>query len=101
MGRGERLKLYPDPVRTGPTYNGALDQNRDLFFGEEEQKIHLHSGRGSKGAFKPTSFAREIQRLINRMEVTLVDEGAGKSCLESRILSHHHNLVLFCGFSAG
>ena len=101
MGRGEGLKLYPDPVRAGPTYNGTLDQNRDLFFGEEEQKIHLHSGRGSKGAFKPTSFAREIQRLINRMEVTLVDEGAGESCLESRVLSHHHNLILFCGLAAG
>ena len=101
MGRGEGLKLYPDPVRAGPTDNGALDQNRDRFFGEEEQKIHLHSGRGSKGAFKPTSFAREIQRLINRMEVTLVDEGAGESCLESRVLSHHHNLILFCGLAAG
>ena len=30
MGRGEGLKLYPDPVRAGPTYNGALDQNRGL-----------------------------------------------------------------------
>ena len=35
------------------------------------------------------------------MEVTLVDEGAGKSRLESRILSHHHNVVLFCGLAAG
>jgi len=76
MGRGEGLKLNPDPVRAGPTYNSALDQNRDLCFGEEEQKIHLHSGGGSKGAFKPTSFSREIQRLVNRMKVTLVDEGA-------------------------
>ena len=73
MGRDEGLKLYSDPVRAGPTYNGALDQDRDLCFGEEEQKIHLHSGGGSKGTFKPTSFAREVQRLVNRMEVTLVD----------------------------
>lgn len=101
MGRGEGLKLYPDPVRAGPAYDGALDQNRDLCFGEVEQKIYFHSGEGSKGAFKPTSFAREVQRLVNRMEMTLVDEGAGKSRLESRILSHHHNLVLFCGFAAG
>ena len=101
MGRGEGLKLYPDPVRAGPAYDGALDQNRDLCFGEVEQEIHFHSGEGSKGAFKPTSFAREIQRLVNRMEMTLVDEGAGKSRLESRILSHYHNLVLFCGLAAG
>ena len=101
MGRGDGLKLYPDPVRAGPTYNGALDQNRNLFFGEEEQKIHLHPGRGSKGAFKPTSFAREIQRLVYWMEETLVDEGAGKRRLESGMLSDHHNLVLFCGLAAG
>jgi hypothetical protein len=101
MGRGEGLKLYPDSMRAGPTYNGALDQNRDLCFGEEEQKIHLHSSGGSKGAFQPTSFVREVHRLVNRMEPTLVDEGAGKSRLESRILSHHHNLVLFCAVAAG
>ena len=58
MGRGEGLKLSPDPMRAGPAYNGALDQNWDLCFGEIEQKIHLHSRGGSKGAFKPTAFAR-------------------------------------------
>ena len=58
MGRGEGLKLYSYPVRAGPTYNGALDQNWDLCLGEIEQKIHLHSRGGSKGAFKPTAFAR-------------------------------------------
>lgn len=101
LGRGEGLKLYPDPVRAGPTYNGALDQNRDLFFGEEAQKIHLHSGRDSKGAFKPTSFTREIQRLINRMEVTLVDEGAGERRWKSGMLSHLHRSALFRGFASG
>ncbi len=89
MGRGEGLKLYPDPVCAGPTYNGALDQNRDLCFWEEDQKIHLHSRKCLKGVFQPASFAREIQRLVNLMEVTLMDEGAGKSRLESGILSHH------------
>ena len=34
------------------------------------------------------------------MEVTLVDEGAGKSRSESGILSHHHNVVLFCVVAA-
>ena len=97
MGRGEGPKLYPDPMRAGPAYDGALDQNRDLCLGEIEQKIHLHSRGGSKGAFKPASFAGEVQCLVNRMEMPLVDEGAGKSRLESRILSHHHNPVLFCG----
>ena len=58
MGRGDGLKLYPNPVRAGPTYNGALDQNRALCFGEEDEKIHFHSCGGSKGAYKSTSFAR-------------------------------------------
>ena len=101
MGRGDGLKLYPDPVRAGPTDNGALDQNRDLCFGEEDEKIHFHSGGGSKGAFKPASFAREIHRLVNRMEQTLVDEGAGKRRVESGVLSDHHDLVLFCGRADG
>jgi hypothetical protein len=35
------------------------------------------------------------------MEVTLVEKGTGKSRLESRILSHHHNVVLFPGLAAG
>jgi len=66
-----------------------------------EQKVHLHSREGSKGTFKPTSFAREIQRLVNRMEVTLVDEGAGKRRWKSGMLSDHHNSALFCGLAAG
>jgi hypothetical protein len=61
MGRSEGLKLDADPVRTGPTYNGALNEDRGLVFRDKEQKINLHSGGGSKGAFKPTAFAREIQ----------------------------------------
>jgi len=101
MGRGEGLKLYSDPVQAGPTYNGALDQNRGLVFMDVEQKIYLHSREGSKSTFEPTSFAREIQHLIKRVEVTLVDKGAGKSRSESGILSHHHNVVLFCGLAAG
>jgi hypothetical protein len=101
MGRGDGLKLYPDPVRAGPTDNGALDQNRDLCFREEDEKIHFHPSGGSKGAFKPTSLAREIHRLVNRMEETLVDKGAGKRRLESGMLSDHHNLVLFRGRAAG
>jgi hypothetical protein len=101
MGRGDGLKLYPDPVCAGPTDNGALDQNRDFCFWEEDEKIHFHSGGGSKGAFKPTSFAREIHCLVNRVEQALVDEGAGKRRLESGVLSDHHKLVLFCGRAAG
>jgi hypothetical protein len=61
MGRSEGLKLYPDPVRTGPTYNGALDQNRGFIFMDVKQKIHLHSREGSKSTFETTSFTREIQ----------------------------------------
>jgi len=101
MGRGEGLKLNADPMCPGPAYDGALNEDRGLVFRDVEQEIHLHSREGSEGAFEPTSFAREIQRLVNLVEVTLVDEGAGKSRLESRILSHHHNLVLFCGLAAG
>ena len=58
MGRGEGLKLYPNPVHAGPTYNGALDQNRGLVFMDVEQKIYLHSREGWKSTFKPTAFAR-------------------------------------------
>lgn len=61
MGRGEGLKLDADPVCPGPAYDGALNEDRGLVFRDIEQKIHLHSGGGSKGAFKPTAFAREIQ----------------------------------------
>jgi hypothetical protein len=34
------------------------------------------------------------------MEAPLVDEGAGKGCLESRILSNYHNVLLFYGLAA-
>lgn len=100
MGRDEGLKLYSNPVRPGPTYNGALDQNRGIIFMDVEQKIHLHSREGSKRTFEPTSLTREIQHLAIRMEVTLMDKGTGKIRLESGILSHHHNVVLFCGLAA-
>ena len=65
-------------------------------FGNIEQEIHLHSCKGLKGAFEPASPARQIQRLVNLMEVTLMDEGAGKSRSESGKLSHYHNVALFC-----
>jgi hypothetical protein len=101
MGGSEGLKLNADPVRTGPTYDGTLDEDRGLFFTDVEQKIHLHSCEGSNRTFEPTSFAREIQCPVNRMEVTLVEKGTGKSRLKSRILSHHHNVVLSSGHAAG
>ena len=58
MGRGEGLELDTDSVRPGPAYDGALNEDRDLIFMDVEQEIHLHSSGGSKGAFKPTAFAR-------------------------------------------
>jgi hypothetical protein len=66
-----------------------------------EQKIHMHSRDGAKGAFKPTAFAREIQRLADLVESILVDEGAGKGCGKSGILSDHHDSAHFCGLAAG
>ena len=87
-------------MRAGPAYDGALDQDRGRFFSDVEQKIHLHSSRGSKGTFEPTSLSREIPRFANLIEVTLVDEGAGKRCWKSGMLSHHHRPALFCGLAA-
>lgn len=61
-----------------------------------EQEIYLHSREGLEGAFEPTSFARQIERLVNLMKVPLMDEGAGKRGLESGMLSHYHTMTLFC-----
>ena len=101
MGRGEGWKLDSDPVRAGPAYDGALDQYRGLVFRDVEQEIYSHPREGLKETFDPTSFTREIQRFTNLMEVTLVDEGAGKRRWKSGMLSHHHRSALFRGFSAG
>lgn len=100
MGRGEGPKLNADSVPTGPAYDGALDQDRGLPFMDIEQKIHRHACGGSKGTFKATSFTREIHGLTDSMETTLVDEGAGKGRGESRVLSDHHSLALFCDRAA-
>jgi hypothetical protein len=97
---GEGLKLDPNPVRAGPAYDGALNQDRGRSFRQIEYEIHLHAGEGSKGTFEPTSFAREIQRFTNLMEAILVDEGAGKRRWKSGILAHDHNSALFCGLAA-
>ena len=95
MGRGEGPKLNTDSMTAGPAYDGALDQDRGLTFMDIEEKIHCHSRSGSKGTFKATSFTREIHRLTDSMETTLVDEGAGKGRGKSGILSDHHSLALF------
>ena len=100
MGRGEGPKFNADSVPTGPPYNGALDQDRGLSFMDIEEKIHLHSCGGSKGTFNATSFTREIQCLTDSMEMTLVDEGAGKGRGKSGILSDHHSVALFCDRAA-
>jgi hypothetical protein len=73
-----------------PTDNSPLDEDRGLVFRNIQQEIHLHSRKGLKGAFEPASLAREIQCLVNLMEVALMDEGAGKLGLESGMLSHYH-----------
>lgn len=100
MGRSEGPKLNTDSVTAGPAYDGALDQDRGLSFMDIEQKIHCHSSGGSKGTFKATSFTREIHCLTDSMETTLVDEGAGKGCWKSGMLSDHHSLALFCDRAA-
>jgi len=101
VGRDEGPKLNADAVTAGPADDGALDQNRGPSFMEVEQKIHMHSGDGSQGTFKPTAFAREIQRLADLMESILMDEGARKGCGKSGILSDYHNSALFRGPPAG
>jgi hypothetical protein len=101
MGRGEGPKLNADAVPAGPADDGTLDQDRGPSFMEVEQKIHMHSGDGSQGTFKPTAFTREIQRLADLMKSILMDEGAGKGCGKSGILSDYHNATLFCSPPAG
>jgi hypothetical protein len=101
MGRGEGRKLDPDSVRAGPAYDSALDQYRGLVFRDVEQEIYSHSREGLKETLEPTSFAREIQRFTNLMEVPLVDEGTGERRWKSGMLSHHHRSALFRGFAAG
>ena len=61
---------------------------------EVEQKIHVHSRDGSNGTFKPTAFAREIQRLTDPMDSILVDECAGKGGGKPRILANDHDSAL-------
>jgi hypothetical protein len=61
MGRVEGPKLNTDTMTARPAYDGALDQDRGLSFMDIEQKIHLHSCGDSQGAFKATSFTRDIQ----------------------------------------
>lgn len=101
MGRGEGPKLNAGSVPAGPAYDGALDQDRGLSFMDIEQKIHCHSRDGSKGTFEPTSFAREIQRFADSVNMILVDKGTGKRCWKSGMLSNHHSLALFCDPAAG
>lgn len=101
MGRGEGPKLNAGSVPAGPSYDGTLYQYRSLIFMEIEQKIHSHSRDGSKGTFEPTSFTREIQRFTDSVEMTLVDERAGKGRWKSRMLSDHHNPALFYDLTAG
>jgi len=101
MGRGEGPKFNAGSVPAGPSYDGTLYQDRSLIFMEIEQEIHSHSRDGSKGTFEPTSFTREIQRFTDSVEMTLVNEGAGKRRWKSRMLSDHHNSALFCDPASG
>lgn len=98
MGRGEGWKLDSDPVRAGPAYDGALDQYRGLVFRDVEQEIYSHPREGLKETFEQASFTREIQCFTNLMEVTLVDEGAGKRRWKSGMLSHHHRSLFPTAF---
>jgi hypothetical protein len=70
-------------------------------FWDIEQEIYLHPREGLEEAFEPTSFARQIERLVNLMKVTLMDEGTGKRGLESGMLSHYHKMTLFCTSAIG
>jgi hypothetical protein len=65
-----------------------------------EQEIYLHPREGLEGAFESASFARQIERLVNLMKVTLMDESAGKCGLESGMLAHYHMMTLFCTSAA-
>jgi hypothetical protein len=101
MGRGEGPKLNTNSVTAGPAYDGALNQDRGLSFMDIEQEVHFHACGGTKGTLETTSFAREIQRFIDSMNMILVDEGPGKRRWKSGMLSDHHNSALFCNLDAG
>ena len=101
MGRGEGPELNTDSVTAGPADDGALNQDRGLSFMDIEQEIYFHACGGTKGTLETTSFAREIQRFADSMNMILVDEGPGKRRWKSGMLSDHHNSALFCNLDAG
>lgn len=63
--RGECWKLNADPLGTGPTDNGVLNQHGSLAVWEKELKIHFHSREGLKRALDPAALTGQIQCLIN------------------------------------
>jgi hypothetical protein len=101
MRRGKGPELNADSVTAGPADDGALNQDRGLSFMDIEQEIHFHACGGTKGTLETTSFAREIQRFADSMNMILVDEGPGKRRWKSGMLSDHHNSALFCNLDAG
>ena len=90
IGRRKGEKLDPDPVRTGPTYDGALNEDKSWDSWENELKVHLHAGECRKGAVDAATFAGKIQGPVDRMAPIAVGECAGKGCVKSGVLPHDH-----------
>jgi hypothetical protein len=86
----ERLKLDPDSMCPGPTYDGAVNEDRVSASGKNELEVHLHAGECRKGAVDTATFARKIQRLADRMTLVAVDERAGKGRVKSGVLPYNH-----------
>jgi hypothetical protein len=60
VGRGKREKLDADAMRTGPTHDGTLNENRGLASGKDELEVHYHTGECREGALDAAAFARKV-----------------------------------------
>lgn len=78
VGRGKGEKLNPNSMRTGPTHDGALNEDRVFASWKNELEVHLHAGECRKGALDAAAFARKIQRPADRMTLIAMGECAGK-----------------------
>ena len=90
IGRGKGEKLDPNSVRTGPTYDGALNEDRSRASGKNELEVHLHARKCRKGALDSAAFAGKIQGPADCMTAITVGECAGKGCVKSGVLPNNH-----------
>jgi hypothetical protein len=90
VGRRKGKKFNADPMSTGPTHDGAVNEDRVSVSWENELEIHLHAGKCRKRALDAAAFPRKVQRPANGMTLIAVGECAGKGCVKSGVLPHDH-----------